>query len=107
MEILLRADHAAPVVAFLVLYHVGSRNEAVGYTGSKHMLEHMMFKGKPEMNREKGKQNPAVLERVGPDFHATTWYDRTNYFETVPSDQLDLAVRIEADRMRNAYIADE
>jgi zinc protease len=106
MEVLLREDHAAPVVAFLVLYHVGSRNEAVGYTGSTHMLEHMMFKGTPEMNREKGNQIAAVLERVGADFNATTWYDRTNYFETVPSDQLELAVRIEADRMRNAYIAD-
>jgi zinc protease len=107
MEILLREDHAAPVVSFLVLYRVGSRNEAVGYTGSTHMLEHMMFKGTPEMNRERGTQIAALLERVGADFNATTWYDRTNYFETVPSDQLELAIRIEADRMRNAYVADE
>ncbi len=107
MEILLREDHAAPVVSFLVLYRVGSRNEAVGHTGSTHMLEHMMFKGTPEMNRDKGNQIAAVLERVGADFNATTWYDRTNYYETVPSDQLELAIRIEADRMRNAYIADE
>lgn len=107
MEVLLREDHAAPVVTFMVLYRVGSRNEAVGYTGSTHMLEHMMFKGTPAMNREKGNQIAAVLERIGAEFNATTWYDRTNYFETVPSDQLELAITIEADRMRNAFIADE
>lgn len=106
MEILLREDHAAPVAAFLVLYRVGSRNEAVGYTGATHLLEHMMFKGTPEMNREKGTQVAALLDRVGADYNATTWYDRTNYFETVPSDRLELAVRLEADRMRNALILD-
>ena len=107
MEVLLREDHAAPVASFLLLYRVGSRNEAVGYTGSTHMLEHMMFKGTPEMNREKGNQIAVVLERVGADFNATTWYDRTNYFETVASDQLELAMSIEADRMRNALIRDD
>jgi zinc protease len=107
MEVLLREDHAAPVASFLLLYRVGSRNEAVGYTGSTHMLEHMMFKGTPEMNREKGNQIAVTLERVGADFNATTWYDRTNYFETVASDQLELAMQIEADRMRNAFIRDD
>src|SRR3954463_16004637 len=106
LEVLLKEDHAAPVAAFLVLYRVGSRNEAVGYTGSTHMLEHMMFKGTPEMNREKGNQVAAVLERGVADFNATTWYDRTNYFETVPSDELELAIKVEADRMRNAMIRD-
>jgi zinc protease len=106
MEVLVREDHAAPIACFLVLYRVGSRNEAVGYTGATHLLEHMMFKGTPEMNREKGSQVALVLESIGADFNATTWYDRTNYFETVPSDQLELAIRIEADRMRNAFIAD-
>ena len=106
LELLVREDHAAPIACFLVLYRVGSRNEAVGYTGATHLLEHMMFKGTPEMNREKGTQVALVLESVGADFNATTLYDRTNYFETVPSDQLELAVRVEADRMRNALIAD-
>jgi zinc protease len=107
MEVLLAEDHAAPVASFLLLYRVGSRNEAVGYTGATHMLEHMLFKGTPEMNRAKGNPVAAVLERVGADFNATTWYDRTNYFETVPSDQLELAMQVEADRMRNAFVADE
>ncbi len=106
LEVLVREDRSAPVVAFLVLYRVGSRNEAVGYTGATHLLEHMMFKGTTEHHRDRGTQIAAVLERVGADFNATTWLDRTNYFETVPTGQLDLAVRIEADRMRNALIDD-
>lgn len=106
LEVLVREDRSAPVVAFLVLYRVGSRNEAVGYTGATHLLEHMMFKGTTDHHRDRGTQIAAVLERVGADFNATTWLDRTNYFETVPTGQLDLAVRIEADRMRNALIDD-
>jgi zinc protease len=106
LEVLLREDRTAPIAAFLVLYRVGSRNEAVGYTGATHLLEHMMFKGTPKMNREKGNQIALTLEGIGADFNATTWYDRTNYFETVPSDKLELAVEIEADRMRNAIVAD-
>lgn len=106
LEVLVREDRSAPVVAFLVLYRVGSRNEAVGYTGATHLLEHMMFKGTTEHHRDRGTQIAAVLERVGADFNATTWLDRTNYFETVPTGKLDLAVRIEADRMRNALIDD-
>src|SRR5262245_29068840 len=95
LEVLVREDRSAPVVAFLVLYRVGSRNEAVGYTGATHLLEHMMFKGTTEHHRDRGTQIAAVLERIGADFNATTWLDRTNYFETVPTGQLDLAVRIE------------
>jgi zinc protease len=95
------------VATFLVLYRVGSRNEAVGHTGATHLLEHMLFKGTPTFNKAKGTQVAATLQRVGADFNATTWYDRTNYFETVPSDALELAVHLEADRMRNSFIADE
>ncbi|HYN83954.1 MAG TPA: pitrilysin family protein [Pyrinomonadaceae bacterium] len=106
LKILLVENRVAPVVTFCVLYRVGSRNEAVGHTGSTHLLEHMLFKGTPTFNKEAGTQIAATLQRIGADFNATTWYDRTNYFETVPSDQLDLAVRLEADRMRNSFIAD-
>ncbi|MGI9108005.1 MAG: M16 family metallopeptidase [Pyrinomonadaceae bacterium] len=100
-------NRVAPVASLCVLYKVGSRNEAVGYTGSTHLLEHMMFKGTPAFNKERGTQIAATLQKIGADFNATTWYDRTNYFETVPSDQLELAIRLEADRMRNSFIADE
>lgn len=107
MKLLLVENHVAPVATLLVLYRVGSRNEAVGHTGATHMLEHMLFKGTPTFNKERRTQVAATLQRVGADFNATTWYDRTNYFETVPSDALELAVHLEADRMRNSFIADE
>jgi zinc protease len=107
MKLLLVENRVAPVVTFLVLYKVGSRNEAVGHTGSTHLLEHMLFKGTPTFNRGRRTQIAATLQRIGADFNATTWYDRTNYFETVPSDMLELAVHLEADRMRNSFIADE
>lgn len=106
MKVLLIESHVAPVATFLVLYKVGSRNEAVGHTGATHLLEHMMFKGTPIFNKERGTQIAASLQRIGADFNATTWFDRTNYFETVPSDELEFAIQLEADRMRNSLIAD-
>ena len=106
MKVLLVENRVAPVATVMVLYKVGSRNEAVGYTGSTHLLEHMMFKGTPTFNKEKNTQIAATLQKIGADFNATTWYDRTNYFETVPSDQIELAIKLEADRMRNSLIAD-
>jgi zinc protease len=106
LKVLLVENRVAPVVTCLVLYRVGSRNEAVGYTGATHLLEHMLFKGTPTFNKDRGTQIAATLQRIGADFNATTWYDRTNYFETVPSDKLELAIRLEADRMRNSFIAD-
>src|ERR1044071_9667776 len=106
MKVLLVENKVAPVATVMVLYKVGSRNEAVGYTGSTHLLEHMMFKGTPTFNKEKNTQIAATLQKIGAAFNATTWYDRTNYFETVPSDQLELAIQLEADRMRNSFIAD-
>jgi zinc protease len=107
LKLLLVENRVAPVATFLVLYRVGSRNEAVGHTGATHLLEHMLFKGTPTFNKGRRTQIAATLQRVGADFNATTWYDRTNYFETVPSDTLELAVHLEADRMRNSFIADE
>ena len=107
LKVLLVPQHATPVVTFMVVYRVGSRNEAVGHTGSTHLLEHMLFKGTPSYNKRNGKQIAAVLQRQGAAFNADTWFDRTRYFEMLPSDQLALAVHLEADRMRNSFIADE
>src|SRR5256714_7055172 len=107
LKLLMVENRVAPVVTVLVVYRVGSRNEAVGHTGATHLLEHMLFKGTPTFNKEPGTQIAATLHRIGADFNATTWYDRTNYFETVPSDELALAIKLEADRMRNSFIADE
>lgn len=106
MKVLLVENRVAPVATVMVLYRVGSRNEAVGYTGATHLLEHMMFKGTPTFNSTKNTQIAATLQKLGADFNATTWYDRTNYFETIPSDQIELALKLEADRMRNSLIAD-
>src|SRR5881392_3512615 len=89
MKVLLVENRVAPVATVMVLYKVGSRNEAVGYTGSTHLLEHMMFKGTAEFSREKGTAIAAVLESLGARFNATTWFDRTNYYETVPSDSIE------------------
>jgi zinc protease len=107
LKLLLAPRRAAPVVAFMVLYRVGSRNEAVGHTGATHLLEHMLFKGTPTYNKQNGTQIASVLQRQGGVFNADTWFDRTRYYEMLPSDQLELAVHLEADRMRNSFIADE
>lgn len=106
LKVLLVENHAAPVISTLIVYRVGSRNEAVGYTGSTHFLEHMLFKGTPTFNKTRGTQIAQTLQAQGARFNATTWLDRTNYFETLPADQLELALRLEADRMRNSFIAD-
>jgi zinc protease len=106
LQVLLLSNRVAPVATFCVVYRVGSRHEAVGHTGATHLLEHMMFKGTEEFNRDRGTQIAATLEAVGARFNATTWFDRTNYFETVPSDQIALAMRIEASRMRGSFIRD-
>ncbi|HYR68714.1 MAG TPA: pitrilysin family protein, partial [Candidatus Dormibacteraeota bacterium] len=112
MKILLSPSHAAPVITFLVVYHVGSRNEAPGNTGSAHLLEHMIFnKSTKNFGRANGHQTfQEVLYEAGADFSSTnmtTWYDRMTGYSTLPSDKLDLAMRIEADRMGRALILDE
>jgi len=107
LKLLLLENRVAPVVTFAIVYHVGSRNEGVGYTGATHLLEHLMFKGTPKYQRDKGTAIAAVLEAIGARFNATTWFDRTNYYETIPSDQFETAVRIEASRMRGSLLRDQ
>ena len=107
LTVLLLPEAAAPVATFMVTYRVGSRNEGAGMTGATHLLEHLMFKGTERFNRDKGTSIFSVLQRVGAEMNATTSYDRTNYFELVPSEHLPLAIEIEADRMRGARVSDE
>jgi zinc protease len=107
LQLLLLQNRVAPVATFAVVYRVGSRNEAVGHTGATHLLEHLMFKGTPEYRREAGTAIAAVLEALGARFNATTWFDRTNYYETVPSDAVETVVRLEASRMRKSLLRDE
>lgn len=101
LKILLKENHSAPVVSFMVVYRVGSRNEANGFTGSTHFLEHMMFKGTRRFSPEKGNGVMETFGRIGALLNATTWLDRTNYFECVGSEHLELCIEVEADRMRN------
>ncbi len=104
LRVLLAPDPTVPVTAACVVYHVGSRNEAVGHTGSTHLLEHLMFKGSRAFDPRAGRPIARTLERVGASFNATTWFDRTNYYETLPAEHLELALELEADRMRHALL---
>ena len=101
------ATPVAPVVGFGVVYRVGSRHEVSGNTGATHILEHLMFKGTKRYNSELGTEIARRLHRVGAVFNASTWLDRTNYYEILPVDELSLAVDIESDRMRGALVRDE
>lgn len=106
LQILLSEDHAAPVATVMVTYKVGSRNEAVGHTGSTHILEHLLFKGSKNFHKKTAKHID-WLQDIGALLNATTWFDRTNYFETLPSEYIADALAIEADRMRHAFIREE
>src|SRR5579862_4278986 len=97
LRVVLSVDHSAPVVAVAVVYDVGSRNEHEGRTGFAHLFEHMMFQG--SQNVGKG-EHMLLIQDNGGTMNGTTNSDRTNYFETVPANQLDLALFLEADRMR-------
>jgi zinc protease len=106
LTVLTAPTPVAPVVAFGIVYRVGSRHELPGHTGATHILEHLMFKGTERFNRDNGTEAARELHRVGASFNATTWLDRTNYFEILPVDRLVLAVDIESDRMRGALVRD-
>jgi zinc protease len=94
-------DHSAPVIAVSVTYNVGSRDERQGRTGFAHLFEHMMFKGSENVGS--GEHFLLVFNNGG-NMNGTTNTDRTNYFEVLPANQLDLALFLEADRMRSLAI---
>jgi zinc protease len=97
--VLLKEMRKAPIISFWVLYRVGSRNEPSGKTGISHWVEHMMFKGTP--NFPAGVLDK-LIDREGGVWNAQTSLDYTAYFETMPADRIDIALRAEADRMVNA-----
>jgi zinc protease len=107
LTILLAPSKTVPVVGFMVTYHVGSRNEAIGYTGATHLLEHLMFKESENYTAVKGRDPKHFLEAKGAYMNATTSYDRTNYFEIMPKHLFAEAVAWEADRMRTARITEK
>src|SRR5687768_3685670 len=92
----LSEDHTAPIVAVNLWYHVGSANERPGRTGFAHLFEHMLFQGSADVAAN---EHFELVQRAGGTLNGSTWLDRTNYFETVPSNQLALALWLEADRM--------
>jgi zinc protease len=96
LRVVVSTDRKAPVVAVGVWYAVGSRDEPAGKTGFAHLFEHLMFNGTENFNQEYFEP----LQSVGAtDMNGTTWFDRTNYFQTVPNTALDLALWMESDRM--------
>jgi len=96
LTLIVHEDHKAPIVAVNVWYHVGSKNEKPGKTGFAHLFEHLMFNGSENFDDDYFQ----ALERVGAtDLNGTTNNDRTNYFQTVPTSALDLALWMESDRM--------
>jgi len=101
LGVILQRDASLPLVAVNIWYHVGPRNEAPGRSGFAHLFEHLMFSG----SRHVGRDFDVLLESVGAtNVNGTTSYDRTNYFETVPREQLDMVLWIESDRM--GYLLD-
>ena len=97
LEVILSQDDSLPLVAVNLWYHVGPANEAEGRTGFAHLFEHMMFQGSKHVPAD---QHFLLLESAGATgVNGTTGFDRTNYFETVPSNQLELALWLESDRM--------
>ncbi|MCI0520051.1 MAG: insulinase family protein [Chloroflexi bacterium] len=99
LTVLLKEIHTAPIISHWLWYRVGSRNETPGVTGISHWVEHMQFKGTPQF--------PAsvldkAISREGGVWNAFTYLDWTTYFETMPTDKIDLALRLESDRMANS-----
>ena len=99
LQVMLKEIHTAPIISSWVWYRVGSRDEIPGITGISHWVEHMQFKGTPQF--PSGVLDKAV-SRDGGMWNAFTYIDWTTYFETMPADKIDLALRLEADRMANS-----
>ncbi len=102
LQVRLKEIHTAPLISSWVWYRVGSRNEPSGLTGISHLVEHMQFKGTPAFPA--GRLDRAI-DRDGGFWNAMTSLDWTTYFETMPADRIDLALRLEADRMINSLFS--
>jgi zinc protease len=104
LRVIVSEDHAAPVFSIVVNYNVGSRDERKGRTGFAHLFEHMMFKGSENVGPN---EHPYLMFMNGGTMNGTTSKDRTMYFETLPANQVDLGLFLEADRMRSLAITPE
>ena len=96
LRVVLNEDHSAPLVAVNLWYHVGSKNERIGRTGFAHLFEHMLFSGSEHVVNN---EHFRYVQSVGGVLNGTTFFDRTNYFETLPSNYLALGLWLESDRM--------
>src|SRR5437016_1304653 len=104
LHVLYSEDHSTPIVSVDVWYNAGSRNERPGRSGFAHLFEHMMFEGSAHVKKGEHFQ---LISRAGGTENGSTAEDRTNYYETIPSNRLNLALWLEADRMRSLAITDE
>lgn len=96
LRVVLHPDRSLPLVAINLWYHVGSKNERPGRTGFAHLFEHMLFQGSEHVGTN---DHFRYVQQVGGVANGSTWYDRTNYYETLPAHQLDLGLWLESDRM--------
>jgi zinc protease len=101
LRVLLEENHSAPVISLNVCYRAGSKYERPGITGISHFLEHLMFKSTP---KHPNGEFDRLLTYAGADNNAYTWLDRTVYYELIAADKIELALELEADRMRNLLI---
>src|SRR3990172_6786061 len=96
LRLIIAEDHLAPVAAVNLWYAVGSKHEVAGKTGFAHLFEHVMFQGSAHVSKA---EHMSLIQAAGGTMNGTTWLERTNYYETMPAHQLELALWLEADRM--------
>jgi predicted Zn-dependent peptidase len=101
LHVILHEDHSTPIVAVTVLYHVGSKNELVGRTGMAHFFEHLLFEGSDNIGRG---EYAKYVENAGGGLNANTTQDRTFYYDLMPSNQLELGLWLESERMLHAKV---
>jgi predicted Zn-dependent peptidase len=101
LHVILHEDHSTPIVAVTVLYHVGSKNELVGKTGMAHFFEHLLFEGSDNIGRG---EYAKYVENAGGGLNANTTQDRTFYYDLMPSNQLELGLWLESERMLHAKV---
>ena len=101
LRVILSEDHSAPTYSIAVTYNVGSRDELPGHTGFAHLFEHMMFQGSENVGKG---EHLLIVQNNGGSVNGSTTQDRTNYFEALPANQLDLGLFLEAERMKSLAI---
>ena len=101
LHVILHEDHSTPIVAVSIMYHVGSKNEEPNRTGFAHFFEHLLFEGSANIKRG---EFDKYVENAGGTLNANTWYDRTYYYEILPSNQLELGLWLESERLLHAKV---